>query len=516
MPQHPGVSRRTVVQAGLAAAAGLMAVGGKASQATTKDVAPANGVVPYTPRVMDAAGAQADVALVTRALQAIHPGLTRRRSAEAIEAGFARLRSVVQGPVSEFEFYRELSALLALIQCSHTKADVPAAFERWRREQPSHLPLRFRWVKGRMMVVSCADPAVARGSEVLAINGRAVAEWMQTLGRFVSVDGHTPWSRDSSLADDGDLMGSGFDHFLPFVAGLPQNFEMEWADPDDRRQGTLHLAPLSFEAWLKLPNEQRPWRANFEEATRWRLLRPDIGYLRVGTFVNYRKPADAQALFTRAMDELRAQGARQLIVDLRDNGGGSDDAALALLDHLVLETYTYQRAMRLKAIRYGDLEAHIETWGDRQALFHAPESQFTRTADGWYERHAQDHPAQLMPRTPAAAAFKGEITVLTSPVNASGATMVIAKLKDLGRVRLVGGRCGGSADGPTAGRIFNLALPASGIRVRIPVVFNQMAVDRFDARGGITPDVMVNETVEDFRAGHDAALAQAFSMLGKL
>ncbi len=74
--------------------------------------------------------------------------------------------------------------------------------------------------------------------------------------------------------------------------------------------------------------------------------------------------------------------------------------------------------------------------------------------------------------------------------------------------------CGGSADGPTAGRIFTVVLPSSGIRVRIPLVFNQMAVTRYDPRGGISPDVLVEETVEHFRAGHDEVLAQAVKTLG--
>lgn len=500
MPARPGCSRRSLLRQ----AAWLAWVGAPGLAAAS---------VAYVTRTIDAPGAQSDVALLQRALEAVHPGLTRRQSADAFDASFARLRAAVQGGVSQWDFYRELSAVLARIRCSHTKAEAPAAFERWRRENASHLPFRFRWLQGRMIVVSSAQPSLVRGCEVLTINGHAVSHWMQTLGRFVSVDGHTPWSRDATLADDGDLMGSGFDHFWPFVVGLPERFELEWTSPDGQRHGSMSMAPVTFERWLSLPNDHRPWRANFADATQWRMLSAHTAYLRVGTFVNYRKPVDAQALFSRAMRELQSQGARQLIVDLRDNGGGSDDASLALLDHLALQPYTYQRAMRLKAIRYGDLEAHIETWGDRQALFHAPADQFTRTPEGWYERRPQDHPAQLMPREPAAAAFRGSVVVLTGPLNASGATMAIAKLRDMGRARLVGGPCGGSADGPTAGRIFTLALPASGIRVRIPVVFNEMAVSRFDPRGGISPDVRVDETVADFRAGHDAALVQAQRIL---
>ena len=48
----------------------------------------------------------------------------------------------------------------------------------------------------------------------------------------------------------------------------------------------------------------------------------------------------------------------------------------------------------------------------------------------------------------------------------------------------------------------------------IPLVFNHMAVTRYDPRGGISPDVLVEETVEHFRAGHDEVLAQALKTLG--
>jgi C-terminal processing protease CtpA/Prc len=304
-------------------------------------------------------------------------------------------------------------------------------------------------------------------------------------------------------------MGSGFDQFYPHVFGWPETFELRLRTHDHAPVQSLRLQPLRFDDWLQLDNAGRPWRSNFADSTQWRMVNRDTALLRVPTFVNYRKPADAQALFSRAMQELRAAGARHLLLDLRDNGGGSDDAALALLDHLTLQPYTYQRAVRLKNIRYGDLPRHIESWGDRKALFEPPEADFIRSADGWYDRRPELQAAVLMPRKPAPGAFHGRVTVLTSPVNASGATMVIAKLRDLGRATLIGGPCGGSADGATAGRIFNLKLQASGIAVRIPVAFNQMNVDRFDPRGGVQPDRLVEETVEDFRSGRDVVMEAA-------
>lgn len=481
-----------------------------AGPALGADAAPAAPAV-YRPRLLAREDALADVALMRRALEVIHPGLERRRSRHEIAAAFDRLEQALQAPVDELVLYREISRLLAEVRCSHTKAEQPPGFERWRREQPSHLPFRFRLVQGRMLVVSCADPAVPPGAEVLAVNGQPVAALVQVLGGLVPLDGDTVWSRATALADDGDLMGADFDHFYPYLFGLPSAWRLRLRDHDGAQARELELAPLSFQRWLGLDNRGRRHHANLGDSTRWRMLDARTGLLQVDTFVNYRRPVDANALFAGALEDLRSAGAQRLVLDLRANGGGSDDAALALLDHLALSPYTYLRAMRLKAVRYGDLPAHIETWGDRQALFEPPLEQFTRTADGWYERRAADQPALMQPRAPAAAAFRGPLTVLTSPVNASGATMAIATLREMGRARLVGGRCGGSADGPTAGRIFLVKLPASGIRVRVPLVLNVTAVTRFDAGGGLVPDLEVEDTVADFRAGRDAVLEAALA-----
>jgi C-terminal processing protease CtpA/Prc len=179
------------------------------------------------------------------------------------------------------------------------------------------------------------------------------------------------------------------------------------------------------------------------------------------------------------------------------------------LDALAREPYTYQRAVRLRAVRYGDLPNFISTWGDRDALFNPPMENFITTTDGRFDLRPDLAPDILMPRQPASYAFQGPVTVLIGPANASGATMTIAKLRDMGRVTLVGASSGGSAEGPTAGTIFNVALPNSGIVVRVPLALNLMDVRAPDPAGGVAPDIEVHETVRDFRSRFDRTLAVA-------
>lgn len=465
-------------------------------------------------RTVSTADARADIALMRRALETIHPGLYRRATKPEMDRAFDALEGGVDGPVTDAELYRRIAETLALIRCTHTKAEQTEAMEEWRIDHAAHLPWRFRILEGRMIVVS-SDPAQAalpRGAEILSINGRRVKALIKGLAPYVSVDGASDWTRPTFLAEDSDLMGADFDHYYPYLFGFPDAFHVTLRDGDKARAVTLK--PITFRQWTKLDNNGAKYRLEFGADTRWKMLDGRTGYLNVPTFVNYRNPADAAALYARALGELRAAGATRLIVDLRENGGGSNDAALGLIDALALQPYTYQKAVRLKAVRYGDLPDYISTWGDRDSLFNPPLENFTRTADGWYDLKPDLSPDELKPRAPAPNAFTGPVIVLIGPKNASGATMTVAKLKDMGRVTLVGARAGGSADGPTAGNIFNVKLPKSGIAVRIPNAWNAMAVERFDPKGGIEPDIEVRETIADFRAGRDLALERALVAFG--
>lgn len=471
----------------------------------------------YTARTLTAAQATADVALMRRALETIHPGLYRRASRAQMDAAFAALEDAASRPISELELYRQISQVLATIRCNHTKAEQNPDIEAWRLDHGSHLPFRFRLLQGRMIVESSdpAQSALPRGAEILSINGRSVASLVETLGAYVPIDGETSWARANALSSDGDLMGSDFDHFYPYVFGFADHFSLEVRDSDSAAVRTVTLNPLAFRAWRTLPWEGDRYRTNFGDTTNWRMLDDTTAYLRITTFVNYRTPVDAQTFYAAIFREIAKAGATRLIVDLRDNGGGSSDATYALADFLLQRPFVWNSAVRFQAIRYGDLPDYIETWGDRDETFSPPEDWYTPVSGAGFDLRPPESPEELLPRVPAASAFGGPVTVLTSPVNGSGSTMLIAKLVDEGRVRLVGGRSGGSGDGPTAGQIFNVTLPNSGIAIRVPNAFNAMQVSRFDENGGVTPDIFVEQTVADYRAGRDTVLEAALADHGQ-
>ena len=60
------------------------------------------------------------------------------------------------------------------------------------------------------------------------------------------------------------------------------------------------------------------------------MLRPGVGYVRIGNF-----GATTHGEFVRALEQLRSQGMRDLVLDLQDNGGGYLQAAVDIADELL-------------------------------------------------------------------------------------------------------------------------------------------------------------------------------------
>lgn len=475
----------------------------------------------YTPRLLSADLATRDVALLRRALETVHPGLYRYSDKPAIGAAFARLEAATAVPITELAFHAEIARLLAAIHCDHTKAEMPEALDDFRTRNATHLPLRFQLIEGRMIVVSNDGQAGAppAGSEILAINGTPIPALLLQFAPLVSYDGATDQAIAAKLADDSDLMGDDFNEYYPALFGFPDSWQIEWKPVGGARATTATLQPTRFAQWTALSGPGAKYRSEFYSAITWRMS-GTTARLGIDTFVNYRNPVQATAFLGGFFAAMQEAGTKHLILDLRKNGGGSEDVSVALGRYLIDRPFTWAKPARYKAVRYGDLPQYFETWGDREARFNAPLDAFTKTADGWYDRvpvrrgeTVSDGDSTFEQQPIGDLAFRGRLTILSGPRNGSGATRTIAQLKEKAGAVVIGEDSAGSAEGPTSGSIFLMKLPESGIKVRIPEAWNRTAIANFVPGKGVAVDQLVVPTLADFEAGRDRTIAVAQGLL---
>jgi len=460
----------------------------------------------FVPRMLTNAQVVQDATVLRQALEQVHAGYDRYTPRRVLDTAFARLNVRAAQPMTDVELYHDIALLLAQIRCNHTKAEYPDALQKYRNTHDTHLPMRVRVFGKRMFVAASASPLLARGSEIVSINGVNTTDIITKLSRYAAVDGFTDFARATLLERDADLMGSDLDHYWPVEFGFPTQWTIGIKDVSGVSRD-ITLAPISYAIWQRLTGDTVT--VDFANGTRVTRLDDTTSLLTVRSFVNYRTPVNADSLFRGIFTALNAANVRHLIIDLRENGGGSDDASNALLRYLIDKPVQPLLSIRRRTINVDStLRRSFSTWSDPTEIFAPSPALFVRRFDGWYAERGADAIV-----TPASAAYRGHVSVLVGRRDGSATTMLLAVLQQAGarsgRLRLVGEETGGSAEGVTAGQVLFLALPNSGIRVRIPLKRSDVNVARAVPGLGVFPDVDATETVADFQHNIDRALVAA-------
>ncbi len=452
-----------------------------------------------------------DVALARETYERIHPGYDRYTSEENLNAGWENIldQSKTNGGLTVGELYLALTRILVEIRCDHTKAELPKSLARDRNVTPVYLPFHWDVIEGRAFIRKAAENLpVATGDELLAIDGRPVAEIFEEIRPFIPVDGYTDFVRDLSLSYSNELMGGAVDHFGALLYDIRPSAQLTVRSPSgETRQ--ISVSRVTFDE-LNAIDTGTVRRPNFADAVTFERIGENAAYLRVDTFVNYRKPVDPSDIFVPIFKALRKEQRDHLILDLRNNGGGSTEPMRELFAHLTTEKARLVRDTRASTLDFDGLRDHLWTW-DSSALNPNPRM-FNQNDDGSYSLKSKRNEETRLIK-PARNSFKGQIYALSSHSNSSGSAILLAKLRDMNRAIIVGEETGGSAEGPTAGIIFTLTLPESGIRTRVPGLRSYNDIAAFDHGKGIRPDVSADVTVSSYLNGEDPALDAARALI---
>jgi hypothetical protein len=484
---------------------------GASTAATAIEVA--SDAISAPARTIASEDALADLDLARDALEAIHPGYDRYTARSELDRAWEALHAALEAPasVSTILLYRGLSAVLARIRCDHTLAELPPVLQEERRQAATYFPFRLRLFDGRAYVFGSADPALKRGDEILAIDTHPMGDIIAQILPLLPVDGFTDAVRPRTFEASGEFSGAGFEHFYPVLHGTWWNRGGATITFRDGETGNLraHLVqPVPLSTWRDIDWGGPAAGVEFHDGVSYEILeRQRTGVLTVDSFVNYRNPVDPETVYAPIFGAFRAAGVDTLILDTRNNGGGSDDAMLGLLAWLTSGSFQLLAEQRVNTIDLSPWTDHIDTW-DPAALVPDP-ARFEATADGGFTVIADDSTPMLIARPGRGdAAWTDRMLVLTGARNSSAVTMMLSHLEQRPATLLVGEPTGGSSTGPTAGIIFFLELPNSRIKVRVPWIRQQVAGAGTEGRG-MTPAMVIETTLADALAGRDPAMEMA-------
>lgn len=466
--------------------------------------------------VLAAADLQADLDLLERAWEQLHPGLYRYLTPAQLKAEVAAVRRRFRRDLPLGEAYLVLSQLAARVRCGHTwlsfyNAD-PAVEQALFAGGARRVPFFFRWLDGRMVITrnGSADPSLVPGTEVLAIDRVPARRLLERLMTVARADGSNDAKRVSQLQVQGEDRYEAFDVFLPLLfPAIGERQSLLVRSPGERTTRTVVVQGLTHAQRLAmLP----PAPAGSEDTPGWTFSFPqeDLALLTMPSWVLYKTKWDWQGFLRDTFTTLAERTPRALVIDLRANEGGSDvgDVLLGPLLDQPLTVPNPQRRVRSRAVP-ADLAPHLDTW-DR-SFFDWGKLAGEEGPDGLRRlvRDADDEGAVVIP--PRAPRFTGRVFVLIGATNSSATFEFAQRLQGAKLATLVGQPTGGNKRGINGGAFFFLRLPRTHLEVDLPLIGQFPATPQPDE--GITPDVLVKVTLDDLAKGRDVELAAVRRLL---
>lgn len=363
-----------------------------------------------------------------RQLSEVYPALEYKgiSGREWIEPTAQRVRQAR----SDEEFYELLLELLASLKDTHTRiVSYPG--------QPilALPPVVLNQMEGKVAVIRAdASTGLKPGDVLVSVDDKPAADCLAA--QMKRVCGST---------DLGRVRGACWQ----LLAGRPGT--------------TVALKVQGADQTVRQVTLRRESNAGFlnEPAVSWRSLGDSLGYIRISQWGG----GNLVAEIDKALEEFK--GFKGLVIDVRGNGGGSDELADEVNGRLIEKPVI----------------SSIDFW--RQA----GTNQFRKTI-GW-----------VQPRGPWT--YQGRVAVLIDEGCASACEHFVSGIEAMGRVLLVGRPTNGAGGGPTGVTL------SDGTRVVISRALGLRANGVVFEGLGIPPHILLSPTLDDLRQGRDVVLDAA-------
>ncbi|MFW6104864.1 MAG: S41 family peptidase [Candidatus Bipolaricaulota bacterium] len=413
-------------------------------------------------------------------LETVHPNLyfeTTKKEAESKFQGIVELLEAGES-WSRVELYRLLAPFVALFQDGHTNLSINQEFLHYADNGGRIIPLMVSVNNGKLITagnLSREDPSP--GEELLSVNGKDAREIYNQITAVIGAKRQAFVEAKASRS---------FPIYLWALYGFSDSFEISYRT-EDGEQKTVRLQGISVANYrerkdAKLGKYELNWDLSFPGN--------DVGLLTINTFAGNLE-SEFKKFTDNSFRKIEKQEVDHLIIDLRENGGGSTK----LSDYLY--RFVSEKPFRTFAevrVKYSDPVL------EKKKIFN-PITWFKVKVLGdqiIVNKNEYKNPPRTKYR------FDGELFLLTGRMTFSTAADFAALIKDLDAGTIVGEETGGLAS--TYGDIFQLNLPNSGLTVGISYKYFLRPAG-FDDGQGVIPDIFLATNPVRRYQGEDVVLS---------
>ncbi len=454
-------------------------------------------------------------------------GLYKYRTKQEIDSIYVWAESEIKSSSTVRDFYNIICELTDFEgSCHNSTSFSPKFMENFKAEASGYFPYPLKWIDGKWRL-NFDNGAIPLGSEIIEINHLPISEIISKLNKYHTTDGQ-------NLTGKRVGMRGEFSKSFRLNYGKFEEFHVTYKRPDTDSIDSITLESIGYRAFFNnvggmhsMPMN-RMYYADLKEDQKYKYEQVDdaTGCLTIYTFGMGNETTDEHKTYVAFLDsifsKIKTQNVQNLIVDVRNNSGGTDPNDLVTYSYLTKRNFqenkqawiSFKKIPLLKYV-FTKVPRFLRPLGVRKY-------NRTFTEDFYIEKGSSLYQGPLSAdqkiRKPSKYAFTGKVYLLIGPQVASAGSLFAALVVGNENTTSIGEETVGGYYGHNGHRPLAYVLPKSKIKTVFSVVNLEQDVPKKDNQmynRGIIPDIDISQTFEDYLVQKDTQMDFTLELIKK-
>ncbi|MES2514567.1 MAG: S41 family peptidase [Bacteroidota bacterium] len=438
-----------------------------------------------------------DIDFTEKYLTKFHPDPYRYISKDSLHAFVTRVKAAIDTSLTEMQVRFYIKQIVAKIGCGHTDVDASVAYAKTvKKTNRPILPLNiFITDSSRLVVLNnlSTDTVIKAGDEILSIHKYSQKQIIKTIYSIYTTDGY-----NQTFKKQGTRHKS-FKYFYSFCFGFKPEYNVKIKQEDQSIRIVNLKAISSLKDTLILPKKDSVTPLQQTKKCRYYYANSAVAVIDIDGFSGkhwYR-------FLRRSFKDIRKRKTENLVIDLRDNGGGQIAYGLNLLSYLIDKpnSLSFDRKPNLLPFNFRF----------KMGLFSRITPILFCLRFQSFPKHGRlRHYLFSLPKH--RNAYAGKLFVLVNGKSFSMSGVASSYLKYKANATIIGEETGGNVAGSNAVISGKIILPNTRVRIYIPVYHIYHHINAENSGHGLMPDYPIYYSKETILNGDDPVMQKALEL----
>lgn len=444
-----------------------------------------------------------DYKIFQRIFEKSNSGLYKYHSKKEIDSAFSANKKLISNRTSFRDFYNIIWYVVDYTGSSHNSLSYPDSLDKALSKQKIFFPISLKYLNGKLYSIS-DSVQIPLGSKIVSVNNIDAESFAKSIAKYVSTDGHNLTGKYASIDTD----------WMPFYVYLAYGEQNEYVVQYKKNDIMKTVTLQAVDYMTTIINYKKRFVPAYEKENKddysFKYINDKTGLLNINTFALGGPKSERHKKYASFLDsvfvDLKNRSIENLIVDVRQNGGGNDPNDLLLYSYLTKKNFR-ENTSAFTLFNSVPLKQYFveEEKGEIQDLEIELKEEHSILKNGKY--YQNDTFNKIWQPNPNA--FQGKIYLLISPLVASAGSLFASMVKSDENSIVIGQETLGGYYGHTGHIPVTYKLPNTGLLLTFSIVDLEQDVQTLPDQkygDGIKPDYNIEPTIEDYLNNKDVVL----------